>query len=63
VEQGLGQPGRFTLQPILDKGIEEYIRDVDVDELDVLLTLLRRSEHAMFGLKRKVRLFGAIDLD
>jgi hypothetical protein len=63
VEQGRGQPGRFTLQLILDKGVEEYILDVDADDLDVLLALLKRSDHAMFDLERKVLMFDTIDVD
>lgn len=62
-EQERGQPGRFTLQLILDKGVEEYILDVDADDLDVLLSLLKRADHAMFDLERKVLMFENLDVD
>ena len=62
-ERERGAPGRFTLQLILDKGVEEYILDVDADDLDVLLSLLKRADHAMFDLERKVLMFENLDVD
>lgn len=62
-ERGRGERGAFTLQLILDKGVEEYILDVDADDLDVLLQLLKRADHAMFDLDRKVLMFENIDVD
>ena len=56
-EQERSQPGRFTLQLILDNGVEEYIVDPDADDLDVLLKLFARSEHTTFDLERKVLMF------
>ena len=61
-EQERGQPGRFTLQLILDKGVSEYILDLDAEDLDVLLSLLKRSDHVMFDLERKVLMFDNIDV-
>ena len=63
VEQGRGEPDRFTLQLILDKGVQEYILDVDADDLDVMLALLKPSDHVMFDLERKVLMFENIDVD
>ena len=34
VEQGRGEEGRFTIQLILDNGVEEYILDVDSDDME-----------------------------
>ncbi len=62
-ERERGAPGRFTLQLILDKGVEEYILDVDSSDLDVLLSLLKRADHAMFDLERKVLMFENLDVD
>jgi hypothetical protein len=56
-EQERGQPGRFTLQLILDSGVEEYILDPDADDIDVLLKLFARSGHTTFDLGRKVLMF------
>src|SRR3712207_155924 len=56
-EQERSQPGKFTLQLILDNGVEEYIVDPDADDLDVLLKLFARSEHTTFDLERKVLMF------
>ena len=62
-ERERGAPGRFTLQLILDRGVEEYILDVEASDLDVLLSLLKRADHAMFDLERKVLMFENLDVD
>jgi hypothetical protein len=56
-EQERGRPGKFTLQLILDNGVEEYILDTDADDIDVLLKLSARSGHVTFDLERKVLMF------
>lgn len=56
-ERARGEPGAFTLQLILDKGVEEYILSLQGDDLDVLLKLFGRSDHVMFDLQRKVLMF------
>jgi len=57
VEQARGEPGRFTLQLILDNGVEEYILDVDADDLEPMLKLFAASDHTTFDLDRKVLMF------
>ncbi len=56
-EQERSGPGKFTLQLILDNGVEEYILDTDAEDLEVLLRLSERSSHIMFDLERKVLMF------
>ena len=56
-ERERGQRGTFTLQLILDSGVEEYILDPDADDIDVLLKLFARSGHTTFDLGRKVLMF------
>ena len=56
-ERERGQRGTFTLQLILDSGVEEYILDPDADDLDVLIKLFARSGHTTFDLERKVLMF------
>jgi hypothetical protein len=56
-ERERGQRGTFTLQLILDSGVEEYILDADADDLDVLIKLFARSGHTTFDLGRKVLMF------
>ena len=63
VEGQRGQNGTFTLQLILDKGVEEYILDVTSDDIDVLLKLLKISDHATFDLERKVLMFENLNVD
>ena len=63
VEQERGQQGRFTLQLILDNGVEEYILEPDADDLDVLVKLFARSEHTTFDLERKVLMFSNLSVE
>jgi hypothetical protein len=57
VEQERGEEGKFTIQLILDSGVEEYVLDVDSDDMEPLLRLLARSKHTTFDLERKILMF------
>ena len=57
-EQERGEEGKFTLQLILDNGVEEYILDLDSDDVEPLLKLFAKSDHTTFDLERKVLMFG-----
>jgi hypothetical protein len=59
-EQERGEEGAFTLQLILDNGVDEYILRPDADDLDVLLKLFSKSNHTVFDMERKVLIFGNI---
>ncbi len=52
-----GEEGRFTVQLILDNGVEEYILQPDADDLEPMLRLFRLSDHTTFDLERKVLMF------
>lgn len=52
-----GEEGKFTIQLILDNGVEEYILDLDSDDVEPLLKLFRMSAHATFDMERKVLMF------
>ena len=54
VERERGRPGIFTLQLVLDNGVEEYILEPQAEELDVLTKLFARSGHVTFDLERVV---------
>ena len=54
VETERGEEGRFTLQLILDNGVEEYILEPDGDDIQPLLKLFSISDHVTFDLERKV---------
>jgi hypothetical protein len=60
-ERGRGESGVFTLQLILDNGADEHVLEVDDDDMDVLLKLLKRSEHTTYDLERRVLMFSNID--
>lgn len=62
-EKGRGEPGVFTVQLILDKGVDEYILEPASDDVDVILKLLKRADHAMFDMERKVLMFGDMDVE
>jgi hypothetical protein len=56
-EQSRGEEGRFTLQLILDNGVEEYILQPDAEDLQPMLKLFAISDHTTFDLERKVLMF------
>jgi len=59
-EEERGNSGAFTLQLILDNGVDEYILRPTAEDADVLLELLRRSSSPTFDLERKVLMFDSI---
>ncbi len=62
-EEERGAPGAFTLQLVLDHGVDEYVLRPTSDDLDVILQLLRRSHSATFDLGRKVLMFANLSTD
>ena len=62
-ERERGADGAFTLQLILDHGVDEYVLRPTADDLDVLLQLLKNSESATFDLERKVLMFNSLSVD
>ena len=62
-ERERGEEGLFTLQLILDNGAEEYVLEVDSDDLEPMLRLFKASDHATFDLERKVLMFGTLEVD
>ena len=56
-ERDRGEDGDFTLQLVLDNGVEEYVLRPTEDDLDVLLKLFKTSDHTTFDLERKVLMF------
>jgi len=56
-EKERGEEGVFTLQLILDNGVEEYILEPDADDIDIMLKLFARSPHTTFDLERKILMF------
>ncbi len=57
VEKGRGEEGAFTLQLILDNGVEEYVLEPTESDTKQLVKLLRLSQHTSFDLERKVLMF------
>ena len=57
VEGERGQDGKFTLQLILDNGVEEYVLEPTEDDVTVIIKLLGMSKHTTFDLERKVLMF------
>ena len=56
-EQTRGAPGAFTLQMILDNGVDEYILRPTAEDTVALLTLWNQSRGAFFDQERKVLMF------
>ena len=59
-EQERGEEGLFTVQLILDNGAEEYVLEVDSDDLEPMLRLFKASDQVTFDLERKVLMFGTL---
>lgn len=59
-EEERGGPGAFTIQLILDNGVDEYVLRPTAADADVLLKLLERSDSAAFDVQRKVLMFNNI---
>jgi hypothetical protein len=53
-EQGRGEPGKFSLQLILDDGAEEYAIRPPAQDTKVLLKMLASAESVAFDLGNKV---------
>lgn len=62
-EQERGAPGAFTIQLILDNGVDEYVLRPTPQDTKVLLELFQRSDHATFDLGRKVLMFSNLSVD
>ncbi len=59
-ERERGDEGVFTVQLILDNGVEEYVLEVDSDDLEPMLRLFKASDHVTFDVERKVLIFGTL---
>ena len=53
-EQGAGEPGKFSIQLILDDGAEEYVIRPVAPDAKVLLKLLQASDSLYFDTERQV---------
>lgn len=58
-ERARGAPGAFTIQLILDHGVEEYVIRPTAEDAEVLIALLAGAENVNFDLERKVLMFGS----
>jgi hypothetical protein len=61
-ERERGEEGDFTLQLILDNGVDEYVLRPDSDDLEIMLRLFKISESAQFDLERKVLMFNNLTI-
>jgi hypothetical protein len=57
-ERERGAAGAFTVQLILDHGIDEYVIRPTADDAEVLTALLAAGTKVYFDLERKVLMFG-----
>ena len=62
-ERDRGEPGAFTLQLILDNGVDEYILRPTAADMSTLLRLLKLSGSPTFDLERKVLMFSNLALN
>jgi hypothetical protein len=57
-ERERGAAGAFTIQLILDHGVEEYVIRPTAEDAEVLIALFKGAEKVTFDLERKVLMFG-----
>ena len=53
-EEERGEPGKFSLQLILDNGAEEYVLRPTAQDSKVIIKLLESSETQYFDMERRV---------
>ena len=53
-EEERGEPGKFSIQLILDDGAEEYVLRPTAQDTKVIVKLLESSNSQYFDLERKV---------
>lgn len=61
-ERERGQAGAFTIQLILDQGVDEYILRPSAEDARVLLELFKTSAGATFDRGRKVLIFNDLSI-
>lgn len=61
-ERERGEPGAFTIQLILDQGVDEYILRPSAEDAGVLLKLFKISSGATFDRSRKVLMFNDLSI-
>ncbi|QIN81451.1 hypothetical protein GBA63_01525 [Rubrobacter tropicus] len=59
-EQGDGEPGKFSLQFVLDNGAEEYVIRPVAQDTKVLIKLIQSSESLYFDTERQVLIPSAL---
>ncbi len=57
-ERERGAPGAFTIQLILDHGVEEYVLRPTAEDAEVLVSLFKKAEKVTFDIERRVLMFG-----
>jgi hypothetical protein len=61
-ERERGEAGAFTVQLILDQGVDEYILRPTAEDAEVLLKLFKISSGATFDRARKVLIFNDLSI-
>jgi hypothetical protein len=61
-ERERGEAGAFTIQLILDQGVDEYILRPSAEDAEVLLKLFKISSGATFDRSRKVLMFNDLSI-
>ena len=57
-ERERGAPGAFTIQLILDHGVDEYVIRPTATDAEVLIALFNGAAKVYFDIDRKVLMFG-----
>ncbi len=60
-EEGEGQPGKFSLQLILDEGAAEYVLRIPAEDVRTLMMMIDEAESMYFDAERGVLLLRGLD--
>ncbi len=60
-EEGIGEPGKFSFQLILDDGAEEAIIRPTVEDSDVLMDIIPASGEVYFDTERRTRILNEVE--
>ncbi len=60
-EEGEGQPGKFSLQLILDEGAAEYVLRIPAEDVRTLMLMIDEAESMYFDTERGVLLLRGLD--
>ena len=60
-KEGEGEPGKFSLQLILDEGAEEYVLRIPAEDVRTLMMMIDEAESIAFDSQRGALILRGLD--